>query len=256
MKEVWAGWKDSPLTNHGMIQAQALALSFATTPFTAIYTSDLKRAHTTAKALQAAQAQVPLHITDLLREQSFGVAEGSSYKAKRDKDLTLKQHFSRGLFPVLYGNHDRFPGGESKEDLRVRARQFFGDMILPFVRGEREKENIHIAVVSHGLFIQEIAVLLWKLGGSPICQESELRQNIRGMRNTAWTRIEISTAKVSEVGANATNGGVPPTPYTMKLVQVNCHTHIHSLIRQKGGISRLPYDPAQKDIRSFFSKNK
>ncbi|EAU86070.1 hypothetical protein CC1G_07149 [Coprinopsis cinerea okayama7 len=251
-RDVWAGWKDATLTTHGVKQAEALALSFATTSFTDIYTSDLKRAFMTAQAIHAAQRpSTKLHTTKLLREQYFGAAEGTSYKHKRDKDLTLRQHFSRGIYPPVFSRHERFPGGESKDDVSERAREFMDTVILPLVQQEAEGQvkSVHIAVVSHGLFIPELVVLLWKKHKNPVSTEFELRQNLRGMRNTAWTRIEFGFD-----GDSA--GDTVSRPCKLKFLHVNCHNHLDSLTRQKGGISRLAYDPAQKDIRSFFSKNK
>jgi broad specificity phosphatase PhoE len=173
-------------------QTEALALSFATTPLTAIYTSDLIRAHMTAKALQAAQSEVPLHVNELLREQYFGVAEGTSYKSQRSRDLTLAQHYAKGVFPAVYGRSERFPGGESKNDVAARARRFVQEVLMPYVRQEEEgKEGLHIAIVSHGLMIPELISILWRMDKKPVSQETELRSNLRGMRNTGWTRIEF-----------------------------------------------------------------
>ncbi|KAH6911399.1 histidine phosphatase superfamily [Coprinopsis sp. MPI-PUGE-AT-0042] len=259
LKEVWAGWKDSTLTNHGVKQAEALALSFATTPLTAIYTSDLIRAHMTAKAVQAAQSDVPLHVNELLREQYFGVAEGTSYKSQRSKDLTLAQHYAKGIFPTIFGRNERFPGGESKNDVAARARRFVQEVLMPYVRQEDEgKEGLHIAVVSHGLIIPELISILWRMDKNPVMQETELRGNLRGMRNTGWTRVEFGLQE--EENAAAADGYRSQNSafktHKIRFLHVNSHAHLSSLTRQKGGISRLAHDPGQKDIRAFFSKPK
>lgn len=167
-------------------------------PFTAIYTSDLNRAHATAKAIQATQpspSSVPLHTDQLLREQYFGVAEGESFRTKRNKDMTLAEHFARGLFPTLYNRTERFPGGESKADVAVRAQQFLDEVLMPYVREEdtkNAKSSTHIVVVSHGLFIPELIALMARKDDAHRAKtETEIRSNVRGMRNTAWTRVEF-----------------------------------------------------------------
>jgi broad specificity phosphatase PhoE len=76
----------------GMNQARALGQHWASTPITAVYCSDLKRAHSTAQALvagQPGQAEseaetekvIELVVTPLLREQNFGIAEGKPWAA-------------------------------------------------------------------------------------------------------------------------------------------------------------------------------
>lgn len=76
---LWAGHRDAPLTNHGFNQATRLGKQFADVPITAIYTSDLKRARTTAQAVYDHNQQEPkptFTVSTLLREQYFGKAEG------------------------------------------------------------------------------------------------------------------------------------------------------------------------------------
>jgi hypothetical protein len=69
----------------GMNQARALGHHWKSTPITAVYCSDLKRAHTTAQQLVAPRstedAITPV-ANPLLREQNFGVAEGKPWAAE------------------------------------------------------------------------------------------------------------------------------------------------------------------------------
>jgi broad specificity phosphatase PhoE len=78
-----------------MNQAHALGRHWASTPITAVYCSDLKRAHSTAQALVAgqvgpgesgAEAEKGIEpiVTPLLREQHFGIVEGKPWAAAPD----------------------------------------------------------------------------------------------------------------------------------------------------------------------------
>jgi broad specificity phosphatase PhoE len=78
-----------------MNQARALARHWAFTPITAVYCSDLKRAHSTAQALvagqvgqgesgDAAKKGIEPIATPLLREQHFGMVEGKPWAIAPD----------------------------------------------------------------------------------------------------------------------------------------------------------------------------
>jgi len=51
LNSIWAGHKDSPLSNTGILQAKALGASLANSSLSAIYSSDLKRASRTAEEI-------------------------------------------------------------------------------------------------------------------------------------------------------------------------------------------------------------
>lgn len=79
---LWAGHRDSPLSNHGFNQSLRLADSFRDVPVDAIYTSDLQRARTTAENVMNANESLPkpaFTVSPLLREQNFGDAEGQPW---------------------------------------------------------------------------------------------------------------------------------------------------------------------------------
>lgn len=107
-----------------MQQAAALARSFASANLTAIYSSPLKRAFTTAETLKNAQAApIPLHTSPLLREQNFGRGEGQRYDVRKEPGLTLAEHVAKGKYPAIHNRSQRFPDGESLDDVARRADQ-------------------------------------------------------------------------------------------------------------------------------------
>ncbi|GAA97180.1 uncharacterized protein L969DRAFT_91971 [Mixia osmundae IAM 14324] len=56
LRAVWAGHLDAPLSQYGMEQAKRVGASFKHLPITAIYASDLKRAHWTAQQIHSQNA--------------------------------------------------------------------------------------------------------------------------------------------------------------------------------------------------------
>lgn len=121
----WQGWADPPLNEHGRAQAHELAQQLRSTPFDAVYSSDLSRAHETAEIV-AAPHGVPVIADPGLREIDVGSWSG----------LTRPELEER--FP----NGDR-PDGETRDQHRERvhaaveriARANFGRRILIVTHG-------------------------------------------------------------------------------------------------------------------------
>ncbi|KAH9841642.1 phosphoglycerate mutase-like protein [Rhodofomes roseus] len=251
LKSVWAGWKDASLSTHGMNQAKALGLSFTKTHFLAIHASPLKRALWTAQAVRDAQTdtQPPLTTSPLLREQHFGIAEGKPWIMETQSGLSFEEHLRRGLYPVLHDRSQKFPEGESLDDLAARAKKAVDELLMPYVwQAAMAGDNgLHIAIVSHGLCISElIPALLVK-------DQSGLHPGHRykGLLNTAWTRVTVNVkgAKEGELMDVQDNR---PLPLEVKVTDFNRHEHLDSVARQKGGIGSSEFDPNQQSIRAFF----
>lgn len=249
LRSVWAGWSDSPLSNHGMNQARALGESFTDTRLTTIYTSPLKRAHMTATALRDAQPEPKpmIIISPLLKEQHFGAAEGSPWLIRQDPSRTLEEHFADGRYPVLYERTQKFPGGESLDDLAARADEAVRQLLLHHILQAARigSQDDHIALVSHGLCISEMVAALVKRN-----HEGTPDTSYRGLRNTAWARVTVQV-KGERAGEVVCIDEDDP-PLLVKVTDFNRHEHISSVKRQKGGIGSSAYDPKQQKIRDFF----
>ncbi len=142
-----------------MQQARALGKFFVDTRYTAIHTSDLKRAFGTAQALYDAQKdpKPTFDSSELLREQHFGVAEGKPWSYNSSRNVNLEQEMAKGVYPSLHGGDEKFPGGESIYELGQRARRAITTLLLPHVQAAKEgKTGIHVAVVGHGLCISQM----------------------------------------------------------------------------------------------------
>ena len=76
------GWQDTPLNEAGIAQAAQLARRLrgdaARIPFSALYSSDLRRAHATALTVGEALT-LPVRVEPGIRERRFGVLEGLEY---------------------------------------------------------------------------------------------------------------------------------------------------------------------------------
>ncbi|PPR04074.1 hypothetical protein CVT24_010647 [Panaeolus cyanescens] len=243
LKKLWAGSKDSPLSNHGVRQAEALAAEMSKLNLSAIHSSDLRRAKTTAQIICKAQSNTDLVVQEspLFREQNFGGAEGRPIVTK-NKNWTMPQHYAKGKFPAIYSRKHHFPGGESLDAVAERAKQALDEILMPYVHETVPAGSPHnaVAVVSHGVFIAELL-------GIMLNNHSLAVKDFRGMKNTGWTEVEVLPALQTAETEDAT----VPRPLNVKLLAINRHSHLSNLHRQKG-IGSMAYDPTQKDIRSFF----
>jgi len=164
-------------------QAKALGESLSTTKFDHIYASDLLRAHSTGKAVHERQPEPipPFTVSPLLREQHFGAAEGNKWVVEIPPGKTREECYKEGIYPVLSGRQAKYEGGESLDDLAVRAEKALRECVLPHI-----DSDAHIAIASHGLCISELMSELLKLD-----PKADRSKSYRGLLNTAWTRVEI-----------------------------------------------------------------
>ena len=94
---------------------------------------------------------------------------------------------------MFYDRESKFPNGESLNELRERAERAINDIIVPYIwRAAHKGEPAHIAIVSHGLCISELVAAV-------VRNDENLSKNASGhqwtgLRNTAWTRLEIDVA--------------------------------------------------------------
>ena len=107
------GHLDIPLNDTGLWQARQLARALAGEPLSAIYASDLQRAHTTARAI-AETTGAPLVPEPALRERSFGELEGRTF-AEIEAELPEQARRWRQRDP-----HFAPEGGETLVQLRER----------------------------------------------------------------------------------------------------------------------------------------
>jgi len=214
LRAMWAGWKDAPLSNHGLNQARATGKYFSTTRLHTIVTSPLKRALTTAQQIHKQQPEAtrpPLISSPLIREQHFGEAEGQPWAASivaepstpiSQKTTTNSSNIQSGRlgivdpktqkksYPVQVGRKAKFPAGESLDDVAQRTGEAFETFVMPVVRMSEGKgsDEVHVMFVSHGIAISETirSMFARAVGGDKVDPETW-----RGLENTGWTRLVI-----------------------------------------------------------------
>jgi broad specificity phosphatase PhoE len=77
-----------------------------------------------------------------------------------DPGKSLEQLFAEKKYPVLAHRNEKFPMGESLDDLGKRAEKAIRELVMPHVwKAAREgRKGVQLAVVSHGLCISEVLI--------------------------------------------------------------------------------------------------
>lgn len=121
-----SGWSDVELSDLGIKQSKELAEKMQDKQFDAIFTSDLKRAVHSAQLTWGESYDI---IEDeRLRECNYGEYNG---KPASTVEPLQEKHI-----------YERFPGGESYEDVKNRIADFLEDI-------KQKYPGKHIAVVAH-----------------------------------------------------------------------------------------------------------
>ena len=136
------GQHDSPLTPTGIHQARQLARRLKDVSFTALYSSDLGRAHQTARCIADATGHDVIAERGL-RERDFGIFEGLT-----NNEIKLRYPEDYALF-AKRDPHYVMDGGESAEQFRVRAVG-----TLESIAARHAGETI--VVVTHGLVLDAV----------------------------------------------------------------------------------------------------
>ena len=134
-RRIQGGDSDIELNNTGLNQAKKLAAFLKNEPITAILSSPLQRATTTAEAI-ASHHQLSVKVKQGLRELRVGELEGMSVS-------NLSTTFSQFLMQLWQGKGStKLPNGESLAELQQRAWKAVESLLAQHKDGT-------VAVVSH-----------------------------------------------------------------------------------------------------------
>lgn len=170
----WQGHQDIPLNEVGEKQAVALAARLRSWPITAVYASDLSRAHATAQKVARA-LDLPLQLDPDWRERSLGRLEGMTRS-----EVQL-------YFPDVYvpQNFVDAPEGETYDMLQGRVLRAFKRLI------SRHTDET-TAVVTHG---GTIRVLISHI----LCLPERYYAPFSLRGNTGLTRIDIGANGLAQI---------------------------------------------------------
>ena len=143
----YQGQTDVPLNETGTLQTALLAQRLSTHVIHAIYSSDLSRAMTTAKAIAEAQQLTPvLHSDPRWRELSFGDWEGMTYQEMSAQSPELFDAWMKDSLTVST------PNGETHLQLAERVKSAFDE-----IKAKHNDETV--LVVGHSGSIQTLLAL-------------------------------------------------------------------------------------------------
>ncbi|KAJ8109442.1 hypothetical protein ONZ43_g6134 [Nemania bipapillata] len=240
---LYAGSRDSSLTNHGVIQVKRLGMHVASRcatigPVQYIFSSNLERAYQTAEAIaDACQTHdgnsTPLVKLDViriqdLREKDFGSSEGKKFGAKEKDD-----------------------GSESPESMRKRIDRFFDQHLSPII-GQLAAEGATVVVVSHGIILNVLLKAL--LSRYPPKSASSLIGDRPGSEHLApWSNTGVLQAIIEPLD-NCTSPHMDGAKTIHMLVEhTNNLDHLQGLKKTRGGIGSAKFDSRQRTMDSFFA---
>jgi probable phosphoglycerate mutase len=136
------GQLDTPLSELGVAQARATGTRLANHAFSALYSSDLKRAYDTASAIARATGK-PIIAERALRERAFGIFEGLTAAEIETKYPRENARFAARDPEFVV------PGGES-------ARGFYERAVACMEHIAARHPGECVVVVTHGLVLDSM----------------------------------------------------------------------------------------------------
>ncbi|POS73994.1 phosphoglycerate mutase [Diaporthe helianthi] len=285
---LYAGSRDSSLTNHGVLQARRLGGHLVSRSSTIgrvqrIFTSNLQRAVRTAEAVAEAQTSddpsaevVSVIQLPELREKNFGSDEGRKF-GTRGTD----QSYAGWIEP------------ESKESMKARVERFIDNHLIPTVlRGFHSDVNHSLAIVAHGIILNVLLrCLLARFGPDEMTKltrptdtpgkmewlaswsntgylEADLRLRLNApqagprpsppatpgnSRPMLGSVVPRQASRENAVAAADTRPAeAPNVEILMTVTSVNNTDHLQGLKKTRGGIGSAAFDQKQKTMDSFF----
>lgn len=169
------GQYNSLITDNGYRQIKALEERFADIPIDAVYSSDLFRTMTTARAIYVPKG-LELNTRKDLREVNMGEWEDRSWAG-----IDRVDHDRMALF-TLTSPDFRAPGGESFPEVRQRGTSAILDIAA-------HHPNQTVAVFAHGTLIRNTLAEFLGIGPSDM-------KKMGHSDNTAVSLLEIEDGKV------------------------------------------------------------
>jgi probable phosphoglycerate mutase len=189
------GQTDTPLSDTGRAQAEAVGRRLAQHAFAALYSSDLSRAWNTAAAISRASGR-EIRREPALRERTFGIFEGFTYDE-------MAQRFPREHARFATRDPDyAVPGGES-------PRQFFERSLACLDAIAHAHAGECVVVVTHGLVLDTLHRAAHNMPLDAKREAPLLNASLNTFRRLAdgWREIEWGdVAHLADVGVTRYEG--------------------------------------------------
>ncbi|ETS79337.1 hypothetical protein PFICI_09190 [Pestalotiopsis fici W106-1] len=258
---LYAGSRDSALTNHGVLQARRLGAHLVSRrdvigPVVHIFTSNLQRAYRTAEAVADAQrgskaalkkADVELTVAQLpeLREKDFGSAEGVKY----------------GVLSNGRADGSIQSDSESREAMMVRVDRFIDKELTPMLK-RHASEKVAVVVVAHGIILGVLLQALVSHFPVPTASTASADGDRYG---AAWSNTGVLQAKIENISAQVRASGpmssasttvdctADQSRLTIVIQGTNLTDHLNGLKKTRGGIGSAKFDSRQQTLTAFFT---
>jgi alpha-ribazole phosphatase len=175
MAGTFCGHSDPELNTRGWVQVRELVERLRSEDIGAVYTSDLRRAFSTASAIAAAHG-VEYHVRPALREIAFGRWEGLAWKEIEQQDPIYAHRWMK--------EYPNLPTPEG-EKLACFERRVLKEISLLLENAQNTDRSI--AVVSHA------GVLRFVLNSFHKCTEEESWEQMRPYCSVVRHTIQRST---------------------------------------------------------------
>ncbi|KAI1091465.1 phosphoglycerate mutase-like protein [Rostrohypoxylon terebratum] len=271
---LYAGSRDSPLTNHGVLQIKRLGAHLAKRqeaigPIKYIFTSNLQRAFQTAEAVAEAlletkasssndtsKSTTAVEVSRLseLREKDYGSSEGKKYGVKTDR-----------------GANDQIQSdSESHESMRARVNRFVDSYLIPIADTDAPKDTT-VLIVAHGIILGVFLKVLLERFPPKLA----LSTSVSPSESVAWSNTGVLQAKLqfsedspaldgNGKDVHVANSAVSDSTATPSVdsqkgaLQLNIELtndleHLKGLKKTRGGIGSAQFDSRQRTMDSFFT---
>ena len=191
---IWQGHLDTPLSERGLQQADAVGPALAALSPDRIVSSDLTRARLTADSVGRA-CGIPVHLDGRLREIDVGAWQGLSAAQVADRWPEVQEALSSGT-DVRRGDH-----GETVAEVTERVGAALTEHLEALGPGECLVVSTHGASgrTAAAWLVGMEAGLAWRvLGGLGNCLWAELVEGRAGWRIKTWN---ISSGVASTAGS-------------------------------------------------------
>lgn len=169
------GRQDSNLTELGMEHANQLGESLKEVEWTAIYSSQSKRALKTAEIVKREQPFL-IRQDERLKEMYLGDWEGMTME--EIKEMNPEQHDNYWNLPSRYHNET----GESFEEVKERVEVFLNKILQTYESG-------NILILTHGVVIKMVQLIGSRLGIDQLWATPYIE-------GTSVTKLKIENKKI------------------------------------------------------------